>query len=140
MTKWTSWVKQIWRTSDHVLVVKTIIDLLKSKNKPLYACFIDLSKYRLLTQFEERDSLTYEMCYQLLNFGASSTFFNLIKACTQILMLKLKKWKTFKKNMALGRVVIWAKVFSMQILNDLPKALDLDLGALFYYIIVLLIF
>ena len=59
-------------TSDHILVLKTIIDLFKSKNKPLYACFIDLSK-AFDTVWRE------DFYYKLLNLGVSSKFVNLIK-------------------------------------------------------------
>ena len=33
-----------FRTSDHILVLKTIIDYYKSRRKPLFACFVDFRK------------------------------------------------------------------------------------------------
>jgi hypothetical protein len=33
-----------YRTADHLLVLKTLIDYYKSKRKPIFACFIDFKK------------------------------------------------------------------------------------------------
>ena len=33
-----------FRTADHLLVLKTLLDYYKSKRKPIFACFIDFKK------------------------------------------------------------------------------------------------
>ena len=33
-----------FRTADHLLVLKTLVDYYKSKRKPIFACFIDFRK------------------------------------------------------------------------------------------------
>lgn len=61
------------RTSDHILVVKTIIDSFRAKRKPLYICFVDLRK-----AFDTvwRDGLIYK----LIKYKISSKFINIIKS------------------------------------------------------------
>lgn len=111
-------------TSDHILVLKTIIDSFKSKNKPLYACFIDLSK--------AFDTVWREgLYYKLLNLGVSSKFVNLIKSMYTNVKAQIKVNGKLSKE-------IMVKVGTRQgcnlspslfnvYLNDLPKALDPDL-------------
>lgn len=36
------------RTADHLLVLKTIIDQFKSKRKPIFSCFVDFKKFRIV--------------------------------------------------------------------------------------------
>ena len=59
-------------TSDHIFVLKSIIDLHKHKRQPLYSCFIDLRK--------AFDSLWRNgLFYKLLKTGISSKLVSVIK-------------------------------------------------------------
>jgi len=60
------------RTTDHIFVLKTLLDISKSKKKPLFMCFIDLK-----SAFDTvwRDGLLLK----LLNMGLSTNFINLLK-------------------------------------------------------------
>ena len=60
------------RTTDHIFVLKTLLDISKSKKKPLFMCFIDLK-----SAFDTvwRDGLLLK----LLNLGLSTNFINLLK-------------------------------------------------------------
>ena len=61
------------RTSDHILVLKTICDLYKSKKKGVYLCFIDMAK--------AFDSVNREfLFYKLYICNFSKKFINLIKS------------------------------------------------------------
>ena len=59
------------RTSDHVFVLKSIIDKLKKSKKKLYACFVDLRK--------AFDTIWREaLFYKLSKIDISSKFINLV--------------------------------------------------------------
>ena len=61
------------RTSDHLLVLKTIIDLYKKKGKAVYMCFVDLSK--------AFDTVNHTfLIYKLHKTGLSTKFINVIKS------------------------------------------------------------
>ena len=56
-----------FRTSDHILVLKTLIDSYKSHKKPLFACFIDFRK--------AYDSVWREgLFFKLIRYGCSRNF------------------------------------------------------------------
>ncbi len=61
------------RTSDHIFVLKTIIDKLKRSRKKLYACFIDLRK-AFDTVWREA------LFYKLSKVGISSKFIKLVQS------------------------------------------------------------
>ena len=62
------------RTSDHIFVLKCIIEEAKSKRKPIYACFVDLKK-----AFDTvwRDGLYYKLFFDC---GMSSKFVNVMRS------------------------------------------------------------
>jgi hypothetical protein len=58
------------RTADHILVLKTIFDLFKSKNKTVYLCFIDIKK--------AFDTVWREgLLFKLIKYGISTKICNL---------------------------------------------------------------
>ena len=60
------------RTTDHIFVLKTLMDMAKSKKKPLYMCFVDLK-----SAFDTvwRNGLLYK----LINMGISDKFISLLR-------------------------------------------------------------
>ena len=64
--------KKNCRTTDHMFVLKTIIDKYNKKNKPIYACFIDMKK--------AFDSVLHQaILYKLLKSGVKGQLYNIIK-------------------------------------------------------------
>ena len=60
-----------FRTSDHILVLKTLIDFYKLHKKPLFACFIDFRK--------AYDSVWREgLFFQLIQHGCSKNFIRML--------------------------------------------------------------
>lgn len=60
-----------FRTSDHLLVLKTLIDSYKSRHKPLFACFIDFRK--------AYDSVWREgLFFKLIKYGCSRKFISIL--------------------------------------------------------------
>ena len=58
-------------TSDHVLMLKTLIDYYKSKNKKIYSCFVDLSA--------AFDSIWHDgLIYKLIKMGISKNIVNVL--------------------------------------------------------------
>ena len=78
-------------TSDHLFVLETIIDSFKSKRKPLYTCFIDLSK-----AFDSvwRDA----MYYKLLKLGISCKFVKIIQSMYQEVKSQVKVQNVLSEN------------------------------------------
>lgn len=72
------------RTADHILVLKALIDEMKRKGRPLFACFVDLKK--------AYDSIWHNgLLYKLCKYKVGSTFINIIqnmytkmKSCVKI--------------------------------------------------------
>ena len=61
------------RTSDHILVLKTLIDCFKNAKKSLYLCFVDLKK--------AFDTVYHEgLIYKLKQLHFSTKFINIIKS------------------------------------------------------------
>lgn len=61
------------RTSDHILVLKTICDVYKSKRKAVYLCFVDLTK-----AFDTVNRTL--MLYKLYKHNLSSKFINIVQS------------------------------------------------------------
>jgi hypothetical protein len=61
------------RTTDHILILKTIIDLAKKKHKKVFACFVDLKK--------AFDTVWHEgLLLKLYKIGLSSSFCKIIES------------------------------------------------------------
>jgi hypothetical protein len=64
--------KQNHRTTDHMLILRTIMEKYKKARKQLYVCFVDFRK--------AFDTVWHQgLLYKLINMGISSRFYNLIK-------------------------------------------------------------
>ena len=61
------------RTTDHIFVLKTLIDLAKQKRKPLYLCFVDL-KSAFDTVWRKG------LYYKLIQLNISNKFLNILKS------------------------------------------------------------
>ena len=60
-----------FRTSDHLLVLKTLIDSYKLRRKPMFACFVDFRK--------AYDSVWREgLFFKLINYGCSKKFVTIL--------------------------------------------------------------
>ena len=79
------------RTSDHILVLKTVIDSFKSAKKSLYMCFVDLKK-AFDTVFHEG------LFYKLKELNFSSKFQNLIKSMYNKVAARVKCLKGLTKE------------------------------------------
>lgn len=109
------------RTSDHILVLKTICDLFKSKKKSIYLCFVDLRK-----AFDTvwRDGLFYKM----QKFKISSKFINLTKSMYDHVNAKIRTKNGFTEKFPIEIGTkqgcnLSPSLFNIY-LNDLPKALQ----------------
>lgn len=108
-------------TSDHIFVLKTLIDSFKSQKKTLYTCFIDLSK--------AFDTVWREgLYYKLLKLGVSSKFVNVLKSLYSNINSKIKVKNLLSKsiNIDIGTrqgCNLSPSLFNIY-LNDLPKLLD----------------
>ena len=109
------------RTSDHILVLKTLVDLTKQSRSPLYICFIDL-KSAFDTVWREG------LLFKLINLNFSRKFINILssmygkaKAC-----IKTSDGYTELFNIPIGTrqgCNLSPTLFNCFI-NDLPKSLD----------------
>ena len=109
------------RTTDHIFVLKTLLDVAKSKKKPLFMCFIDLK-----SAFDTvwRDGLLFK----LVKMGVSTNFLNLLKDIFKKTSACVKTQDGYTKKFA-------TKVGTRQgcnlspllfncFINDLPNLLD----------------
>ena len=109
-----------FRTSDHIFVLSSIIKEFKRRHRPLYACFIDLSK--------AYDRVNHSCLYfKLLKSGVSSKFVRIVKdiydksfSCVKV---ENKLSDTFKLNIGLRQGCILSPALFNIFINDLPQYL-----------------
>ena len=112
--------KENCRTSDHILVLKTIIDYYKNRKKHIYACFVDFSN-----AFPSvwRNGLYYK----LLRSGISSKFVNLViglyTGTTNYIKIGNKISKEFTSNIGLRQGCNLSPTLFNIFTNDLPQML-----------------
>ena len=112
--------KENCRTSDHVLVLKTIIDYYKNKRKHIYACFVDFSN-----AFPSvwRNGLYFK----LLKSGISSKFVNLIISLYtnthNYIKIGNKLSKRFDSHIGLRQGCNLSPTLFNIFTNDLPRLL-----------------
>ena len=111
------------RTSDHIFVIKSLVEEAKSKRKPIYGCFVDLRK-----AFDTiwREGLYYKM---LQNFHISSKYVNIIQSMYSNVKGQVKSDGKLSDifNIAIGLrqgCNLSPQLFNMYI-NDLPGLLRL---------------
>jgi hypothetical protein len=80
-------------TTDHIFVLKTIIDLMKRNKKTLYCAFIDFSK--------AFDSIWHlGLLYKLLQMNIGSTFIKLLKNMYSRMKARVKQSNTLSTDFA----------------------------------------
>jgi hypothetical protein len=85
------------RTTDHLLVLKTIIDCYKSKRKPIFTCFIDFKK--------AYDSVWREgLFFKLILYGCSKIFMRLMLSMYSSVNLSVKLDKGNNINVIMSSI------------------------------------
>ena len=109
------------RTSDHIFVLKTLIDQYKKNKIPLFSCFVDFSK-----AFDTvwRDGLYYKM----LKVGVSSKMTQILKSMYNNVKSQIKVNTNLSKKIEILNGTrqgcnLSPNLFKLYI-NDLPKALN----------------
>ena len=101
------------RTTDHMFVLKTLIDKYVERNtKPLYACFVDF-KSAFDTVWHQR------LLYKLKAAGVGTKFYNIIQnmySKTEV-CVKIDNYRTFHL------IKIRSNLFNLYV-NDLPSYFD----------------
>ena len=109
------------RTSDHIFVLKCIVESLKQKRRKLYACFIDLKK-AFDTVWREA------VLYKLLQIGCSDKFTRIIQSMYNNLQCAVKcenlRTPFFPSNIGTRQGCNLSPMLFNIFLNDLPVALD----------------
>ena len=109
------------RTTDHIFLLKTIIDFYKSKKRHIYACFVDFS-----SAFPSvwRNGLYYK----LLKEGISSKFVNIVKSLYSntecAIKIDNKISDTFKSTIGTRQGCNLSPTLFNFYTNDLPKLLS----------------
>ena len=117
------------RTSDHILVLKTICDIYRSRGKGVYMCFIDLAK--------AFDSVNRELLwYKLVKYKLSTKFINITKSLYTDLHTSVKtpRGLTDKFPIEIGTrqgCHMSPMLFNLFV-NDLPRFLQLNESGFVY--------
>ena len=112
-----------YRTSDHVLTLKTLVDQAFQKKEKLYVCFIDFKK-------------AYDMVWRnglylkLLKYGVSSKFVNLIKDMYSKLLVSINVLDglsiPFKSHIGLKQGCNLSPILFNIFINDLVDMIGYD--------------
>ena len=110
-------------TADHVFALKTILDTYKSKQKPIYACFINFKK--------AFDSVwRYGMFVKLVRYGLSlkvlkllSVMYSLLQSCVKI---GHSTTNSFETNVGVRQGCNLSPTLCNLFLNDLPECFSTD--------------
>ena len=109
------------RTTDHIFVLKTLLDVSKSKKKPLFMCFIDLK-----SAFDTvwRDGLIFK----LFKLGLSTKFIKLLedifKKTSACVKTKGGYTKKFTTKVGTRQGCNLSPLLFNCFINDLPATLD----------------
>ena len=111
------------RTSDHMFVVRTLVNKFFSKGAKLYACFVDFDK--------AFDNVFHSvLLYKLCNIGISGPFYNVIKCMYQSnlmhIKVKDKLTKAFSPQMGVRQGDNLSPNLFKMFVNDLPCLFDDD--------------
>ena len=110
-----------YRTADHLLVLKTLIDYYKSKRKPIFACFIDFKKVY--------DSVWREgLFFKLILNGCSKRFIRLMLSMysSNDCSVKLEEGYTtfFRSHVGVKQGCNLSPTLFNLFINDLPDIFD----------------
>jgi hypothetical protein len=110
-----------YRTADHLLVLKTLIDYYKSKRKPIFACFIDFKK--------AYDSVWREgLFFKLILNGCSKRFIRLMLSMyfSYDCSVKLEEGYTtfFRSHVGVKQGCNLSPTLFNLFINDLPDIFD----------------
>ena len=111
------------RTSDHMFVLRTIIEKYQSKGLKVYACFVDFAK--------AFDSVLHSvMFYKLCSLGISGNFYNVVKNMYDDnhlhIKLQSKLTKTFVQNVGVRQGDNLSPNLFKLYINDLASCFDTD--------------
>ena len=109
------------RTSDHMFVVKTLIDKFFSKGSKLYTCFVDFSK--------AFDNIIHSLLlYKLCKNDISGPFYNIIKSMYQLNVMHIKIGdglsESFCPEMGVRQGDNLSPNLFKLFINDLPSIFD----------------
>jgi hypothetical protein len=110
-----------FRTSDHILVLKTLIDFYKLHKKPLFACFIDFCK--------AYDSVWREgLFFKLIQYGCSKNFVRILLSMYSSVKYKVKlssgSTPVFSSNIGLKQGCNMSPSLFNVFINDIPELLN----------------
>ena len=109
------------RTADHIFVLKALLDKYFSKNKKVYACFVDFQK--------AFDTVIHTAIYiKLLKANVGGLFYNLLKNMYDKSLLSIKVGNELTENFSSSVGVRQGDVLSPNLfkifINDLPDYLS----------------
>ena len=110
-----------FRTSDHIFVLKTLIDFYKIHKKPLFACFIDFRK--------AYDSVWREgLFFKLIQYGCSKNFVRILLSMYSSVNYKVKlssgSTPVFSSNIGLKQGCNMSPSLFNVFINDIPELLN----------------
>ena len=111
------------RTADHIFVINTLIKLYKQKQKPIFACFVDLKK--------AFDSISHaSLLYKLLKLNMNGLVYKVIKNMYSNVNLQVLVQdgltKTFTSNVGVRQGDNLSPTLFNIFINDLPQMLYED--------------
>ena len=111
------------QTSDHIFVLKSIIDLYKTKRKHVFACFVDLKK--------AFDTVWRKgLLFKILCYGISPKFCKILQSMysqlTACVKLGNKKTKSFVSTIGTRQGCPLSPMLFNLFLNDIPRLLSAD--------------
>ena len=113
--------KKLSRPSDHLLVLKTLIDIYNNEGKKLFACFVDFQK--------AFDSVwRVGMFYKLIKFGMNKNLVKIIKNMYNKTRMSLKINNNitppFRTHRGVRQGCILSPILFNLFINDIPDMFD----------------